>query len=45
MLAAQTITVQDTTAPEFISVPIDYTSECSLDLVPNDALPQTTAVR
>ena len=35
--AAQTITVQDTTAPEFISVPIDYTSECSLDLVLNDA--------
>ena len=30
--AAQTITVQDTTAPEFISVPIDYTSECSVDL-------------
>ena len=27
--ATQTITVQDTTAPEFTSVPADYTAECS----------------
>ena len=25
----QTITVQDTTAPEFMTVPVDYTAECS----------------
>ena len=35
--ASQTITVQDTTAPEFTSVPADYTSECSDDLVLDDA--------
>ncbi|MGB1100272.1 MAG: hypothetical protein ACPGYS_05125, partial [Flavobacteriales bacterium] len=31
--ATQTITVEDTTAPEFTSVPADYTAECSDDLV------------
>ena len=36
--ATQTITVEDTTAPEFISVPADYTAECSDDLVLEDAL-------
>jgi hypothetical protein len=30
--ATQTITVQDTTAPEFTSVPADYTVECSSEL-------------
>ena len=35
--ATQTITVQDTTAPEFTSVPADYTSECSDDLILDDA--------
>ena len=35
--AAQTITVQDTTAPLFASVPGDYTSECSDDLILDDA--------
>ena len=35
--AQQTITVQDTTAPEFTSVPADYTSECSDDLILDDA--------
>ena len=35
--ATQTITVQDTTAPEFTSVPADYTSECSDDLALDDA--------
>ena len=35
--AAQTITVQDTTAPEFTSIPADYTSECSDDLILDDA--------
>ena len=35
--AQQTITVQDTTAPEFTSVPSDYTSECSDDLILEDA--------
>ena len=34
--ATQTITVQDTTAPEFTSVPADYTSECSDDLILDD---------
>ena len=33
--ATQTITVQDTTAPEFTSVPADYTVECS-DAMPMD---------
>ena len=35
--ATQTITVQDTTAPEFDSVPADYTSECSDELILEDA--------
>ena len=35
--ATQTITVQDTTAPEFTSVPGDYTAECSDDLVLENA--------
>tara|TARA_B110000003_G_scaffold133075_1_gene135123 strand:+ start:19649 stop:27697 length:8049 start_codon:yes stop_codon:yes gene_type:complete len=35
--ATQTITVVDTTAPEFTSVPSDYTSECSDDLILDDA--------
>ena len=30
--ATQTITVQDTTAPEFTFVPADYTVECSDDM-------------
>ena len=35
--ATQTITVEDTTAPEFTSVPADYTAECSDDLVLENA--------
>ena len=35
--ATQTITVQDTTAPEFTSVPADYTVECSDDMPMEDA--------
>ena len=35
--AQQTITVEDTTAPEFTSVPADYTSECSDALILDDA--------
>ena len=35
--ATQTITVQDTTSPEFTSVPADYTAECSDELVMDDA--------
>ena len=35
--AIQTITVEDTTAPEFTSVPADYTSECSDALILDDA--------
>ena len=35
--AQQTITVQDTTAPEFTSIPSDYTSECSDELILDDA--------
>ena len=35
--ATQTITVQDTTSPEFTSVPADYTAECSDELVLDDA--------
>ena len=31
--ATQTITVEDTTAPEFTSVPADYTAECSDELI------------
>ena len=43
--ATQTITVEDTTAPEFTSIPADYTSECSDDLILMMLLRQTTAVR
>ena len=35
--ATQTITVEDTTAPEFTSVPADYTVECSDAMPMNDA--------
>ena len=35
--ATQTITVEDTTAPEFTSVPADYTAECSDELILDDA--------
>ena len=41
--ATQTITVQDTTAPEFTSVPADYTAECSDALILDDASAVTTA--
>ena len=34
--ASQTITVEDTTAPE-LSIPADYTAECSDDLILDDA--------
>ena len=34
--ASQTINVQDTTAPE-LSIPADYTSECSDELILDDA--------
>ena len=36
-LATQTITVQDTTAPEFTFVPADYTVECSDEMPMDDA--------
>ena len=36
--ATQTITVQDTTAPEFTSVPADYTVECSDEMPMDDAI-------
>jgi len=36
--ATQTITVQDTTAPEFMSVPADYTVECSDEMPLDDAI-------
>ena len=35
--AQQTITVEDTTAPEFTSVPADYTVECSDEMPMDDA--------
>ena len=35
--ATQTITVQDTTAPEFTFVPADYTAECSDEMPMDDA--------
>ena len=35
--ATQTITVEDTTAPEFTSVPVDYTVECSDEMPMDDA--------
>ena len=35
--AQQTITVQDTTAPEFTFVPADYTVECSDEMPMDDA--------
>ena len=35
--ATQIITVEDTTAPEFTSVPADYTAECSDELILDDA--------
>ena len=43
--ATQTITVQDTTAPEFTFVPADYTVECSDEMPMDDAERRTTAVR
>ena len=36
--ATQTITVQDTTAPEFTFVPADYTGECDDDMPFDDAV-------
>ena len=36
--ATQTITVEDTTAPEFTSVPADYTVECSDEMPMDDAI-------
>ena len=36
--ASQTITVQDTTAPEFTFVPADYTVECSEEMPMDDAV-------
>ena len=36
--ASQTITVQDTTAPEFTFVPADYTVECSDEMPMDDAV-------
>ena len=41
----QTITVEDTTAPEFTFVPADYTVECSDEMPMDDATASTTAVR
>ncbi|MEE2918959.1 MAG: T9SS type A sorting domain-containing protein [Bacteroidota bacterium] len=48
----QTITIEDTTAPEFTSVPADYTAECDEELVydaaaatDNCAMPAITEVR
>ena len=35
--ASQTITVEDTTAPEFTFVPADYTVECSDEMPMDDA--------
>ena len=35
--ATQTITIQDTTAPEFTFVPADYTVECSDEMPMDDA--------
>ena len=43
--ATQTITVQDTTAPEFTSVPADYTVECSDELFWTTLQRRTTAAR
>ena len=43
--ATQTITVEDTTAPEFTSVPADYTVECSDEMPWTTRLRQTTAAR
>ena len=42
--ATQTITVQDTTAPE-LSIPADYTAECSDELVMDELQRRTTAAR
>ena len=39
----QTITVEDTTAPEFTFVPADYTVECSDEMPMDDATASTTA--
>ena len=43
--ATQTITVEDTTAPEFPSVPDDYTAECSDELIWTTLQRLTTAVQ
>ena len=43
--ATQTITVQDTTAPEFTFVPADYTVECSDEMLMEDATASDTAAR
>ena len=37
LFATQTITVQDTIAPEFTFVPADYTVECSDEMPMDDA--------
>ena len=42
--ATQTITVQDTTAPEFTFVPADYTVECSEEMPMDDAMAVRTTV-
>ena len=41
--ASQTITVEDTTAPEFTFVPADYTVECSDEMLMDDATASDTA--
>ena len=41
----QTITVEDTTAPEFTFVPADYTVECSDEIAQLDEHASTTAAK